>query len=265
MTSPRPTVGQPGVDVLRRRPGQRRHPGLGADRGPDPGTTALASSGAGSYPITLTGGTSANYTLTRVNGTLTIDKALLTLTADDKSKTYGQANPALTFSVDGLVNGDTRATALTADPSLDTALASSGAGSYPITLTGGTSANYTLTRVNGTLTIDKRGSDGHCGQPVEDLRQRAGAGDRGVLDQRWWAGQRQHRDRGDADQCGGGSDRARAGWWLPDRGLCGDRYRTVELRHPLRRRHADGQQAEPHSDRHEPDQDAGRHCHLHWE
>ena len=87
---------------------------------------------------------------------MTIDKALLTLTADDKSKTYGQANPALTFSVDGLVNGDTRATALTADPTLDTtALASSGAGSYPITLTGGTSANYTLTRVNGTLTIDK--------------------------------------------------------------------------------------------------------------
>ena len=73
-------------------------------------------------PYAITQGTlsaGGNYALTFVNGTLTIDKALLTLTADDKSKTYGQANPALTFSVDGLVNGDTRATALTADPSLD--------------------------------------------------------------------------------------------------------------------------------------------------
>ena len=35
-------------------------------------------------------------------------KAALTLTADDKSKTYGDENPALTFSVEGLVNGDTR-------------------------------------------------------------------------------------------------------------------------------------------------------------
>ena len=51
--------------------------------------------------------------------------------------------------MDGLVNGDTRTTALTADPTLDTAalVSPAPAGSYPITLTGGTSANYTLTRV----------------------------------------------------------------------------------------------------------------------
>jgi hypothetical protein len=40
---------------------------------------------------------------------------------------------------------------LTADPTLaTTAVKGSPADSYPITITGGTSANYTLTRTNGT-------------------------------------------------------------------------------------------------------------------
>ena len=56
----------------------------------------------------------------------------------------------------GLTNGDTKATALTADPTLATAaVKASNAGTYAITITGGTSANYTLTRTNGTLTVDK--------------------------------------------------------------------------------------------------------------
>ena len=119
-------------------------------------TAAVKSSNAGSYPITLTGGTSANYSLTRSNATLTVGKAALELNADDKSKTYGEDNPSLSFSVVGLVNGDTKASALTADPTLDTAaVKSSNAGSYPITLTGGTSANYSLTRSNATLTVGK--------------------------------------------------------------------------------------------------------------
>jgi hypothetical protein len=44
----------------------------------------------------------------------------LELIADNKSKTYGQDNPVLTFSVVGLTNGDTKASALTADPTLAT-------------------------------------------------------------------------------------------------------------------------------------------------
>ena len=101
------------------------------------------------------GGSSANYELTWTNGVLTIGKAALELVADNKSKTYGQANPDLTFSVVGLVNGDTKAPALTSTPTLSTVAASSGAGTHPITLVGGTSANYELTRTNGVLTINK--------------------------------------------------------------------------------------------------------------
>ena len=53
-------------------------------------------------------GLGGNYTLTFVDGQLQINKATLLVTADDKSKTYGDADPALSYQVSGLKNGDTR-------------------------------------------------------------------------------------------------------------------------------------------------------------
>ena len=73
-------------------------------------TTASASSSvAGSpYAITCTQGTLAagNYDFTPfVAGQLTVTKAALTVTADNKSRAYGAANPALTSQITGFVNG----------------------------------------------------------------------------------------------------------------------------------------------------------------
>ena len=119
---------------------------------PSIATTALQTSGVGNYPITLSGGTDQNYAITLENGTLSITPAPLTITADDQSKIFGQANPPLTFSYDGLVNGDTQ---VANEPSIaTTATASSNAGKYPISLTGGSDPNYTISRVEGTLTIN---------------------------------------------------------------------------------------------------------------
>ena len=44
----------------------------------------------------MTLGTNPNYDVTKTDGTLTINKATATVTANAKSKTYGAANPALT-------------------------------------------------------------------------------------------------------------------------------------------------------------------------
>ena len=44
-------------------------------------------SGAGAYPITLSGGSDPNYAFTLVSGTLTITQAMLTVTADNQSST----------------------------------------------------------------------------------------------------------------------------------------------------------------------------------
>ncbi|MBD3627753.1 MBG domain-containing protein, partial [Cyclobacterium sp.] len=114
-------------------------------------TTATASSNVGSYPVTLTGGSDSNYAITLVAGELEVTQAALTITADNKSKVYGEANPALTFSYTGLVNGDTE---VSDKPAISTtATASSNVGSYPVTLTGGSDSNYAITLVAGELEV----------------------------------------------------------------------------------------------------------------
>ena len=54
----------------------------------------------------LSGGSDNNYAFTLVGGTLTVTRAPLTVTAENKSRTYGAANPPLTLSFSGFVNGD---------------------------------------------------------------------------------------------------------------------------------------------------------------
>src|SRR4029077_16556870 len=76
---------------------------------PTASTTAIATSNVGAYPITLSGGSAVNYTLTLQNGILTVNTAPLTATADDKTKTYGQVNPTLTITYTGFLNGDNAA------------------------------------------------------------------------------------------------------------------------------------------------------------
>ncbi|MBS0631647.1 MAG: hypothetical protein JSS11_07010 [Verrucomicrobia bacterium] len=115
-------------------------------------TVATAASPVGAYPVTLTGGSAANYTLTNLGGVLTITKATLTATAADQTRLFGAANPAFTISYRGFVNNDTVA-AITPPTASTTATTASAAGTYPITLSGGSAANYTFTYVPGTLTI----------------------------------------------------------------------------------------------------------------
>src|ERR1044071_1409501 len=59
-------------------------------------TAALKFSNVGDYPITVTLGSNPNYTVTPTDGTLHIDPKAATVTADNKSKTYGDDNPSFT-------------------------------------------------------------------------------------------------------------------------------------------------------------------------
>jgi hypothetical protein len=121
-------------------------------------TTATAGSPAGSYPIIANGLTSSNYDISFVNGKLTVSKAVLTITADNKFRIYNTVNPPLTFTPSGFVNGDTAATAFAGAATLATAAQTgSDTGAYPITAAIGTltSANYSFTFVPGTLTINR--------------------------------------------------------------------------------------------------------------
>ena len=120
---------------------------------PTVSTTATAASPAGSYPITASGAVSANYTISYVAGTLTVNKVALTITANNQSKVVGAANPALTVSYGGFVNGETQASLTTQPTVTTTAVTGSPVGTYPITASGAVAANYNISYVAGTLTV----------------------------------------------------------------------------------------------------------------
>lgn len=112
--------------------------------------------GVGTTVITASQATDGFYPAVSVNQTLTVNKANLTIKADDKSKPQGDPNPALTVSYTGFVNGES-ATVLTTPVTISTtATTSSPAGTYPITVSGATATNYNITFVNGTMTVTPR-------------------------------------------------------------------------------------------------------------
>ena len=117
-------------------------------------TTAVQFSNVNNYPITVTLGSNPNYDITPTDGTLTINRRAATVTADDKSKTYGDANPSFTATVTGTVNGDVLNYTLAT-----TAVQFSNVAGYPITVTLGSNPNYDVTPHNGTLTVNKRQLD----------------------------------------------------------------------------------------------------------
>ena len=107
--------------------------------------------------ITLSGANASQYILAVPTATADILPATVTVAADDQTRAYGAANPTLTSTFSGFVNGETLATSdITGSPSLTTtATTTSAAGSYPIVTVAGTlaSANYSFVFVNGTLTV----------------------------------------------------------------------------------------------------------------
>ncbi len=120
-------------------------------------TTATSASPAGNYAIvpSVTGANLANYNVNAINGTLTVTRVVLTVTANNATRPYGAANPAFTYLITGFVNGDTQSV-VTGAPSLTTtATATSPPGNYAIQAGQGTlsATNYTFTFVNGTLTV----------------------------------------------------------------------------------------------------------------
>ena len=78
-------------------------------------TSATTTSNVGTYGIGQgTLAVSGNYALNYTSADLTVTQRALTVTADAKSRAYGDVNPALTYQVggSGLVNGDSLSGAL---------------------------------------------------------------------------------------------------------------------------------------------------------
>jgi hypothetical protein len=123
-------------------------------------TTATVSSPVGQYPFTGCSGQGApNYTIAYALAgvTITVKPAPLTITADNATRYFGDANPPFTASYSGFKLTDTPATALSSPVTFSTsATASSVIGNYAIVPGGATATNYTIAFVNGTLSIAQR-------------------------------------------------------------------------------------------------------------
>ncbi|WP_162875527.1 MBG domain-containing protein [Sphingomonas crusticola] len=129
-------------------------------------SAAGATSNVGSYAINGVGLTAnnGNYVFAQAAGNATalaITPATLTYTADAVNRVYGAANPSLSGSVSGFVNGETLATATTGTLGwTSTAAATSSVGSYAVT-GGGLAANngnYSFVQAAGNssaLTINR--------------------------------------------------------------------------------------------------------------
>src|SRR5207245_2116481 len=117
------------------------------------GTGTFSVSGS-PYTITYTYSGDSTYVTSNDSSTaLTVTPAPLTITANNKSRTYGTANPTLDATYSGFVNSQ-GPSALTGTLScITTATASSPAGNYPINCSGQSSTNYAITYAPGTLTI----------------------------------------------------------------------------------------------------------------
>ncbi len=120
-------------------------------------TTATAAShvSGNPYSITASGAADTDYTISYVDGTLTVTPVPLTITANDQTKVYGAALPTLTATYTGLVNGDTSASLPTPPTLTTTATAAShvAGGSFPITASGAVDSDYTISYVQGFLTV----------------------------------------------------------------------------------------------------------------
>ncbi len=111
--------------------------------------------GAGTTNITASQDGNDSYAAaTPVTQLLTVNKAPLTLTADDKTKIVGQVNPILTFSHTPFAYTED-VSVLTTQPVLSTiATTNSAVGQYVISIVDATSPNYDITQLAGKLTIN---------------------------------------------------------------------------------------------------------------
>ncbi|OMP74382.1 MBG domain-containing protein, partial [[Flexibacter] sp. ATCC 35208] len=111
-----------------------------------------------SYTIIPSGLTASNYDITYASGTLTINKAALTITASDLTKTYDgisfSGGNGVTYS--GFVNGEDASTAITGTIAYTgTSQGAIAVNSYTIIPSGLIATNYDITYASGTLTINK--------------------------------------------------------------------------------------------------------------
>jgi hypothetical protein len=125
-------------------------------------TSATACSAVGGYPIAFaaSGPKAGNYAVTATGSSLTVDPRPISVTAEAKTRVYGNANPTLTALIGGSGLAASCADTLADVGALSTtATQCSVVGTYPIAFdaTGPKAGNYAVSTSGALLTVTKRG------------------------------------------------------------------------------------------------------------
>lgn len=123
---------------------------------PTASTSATKASDVAIYVISVSGGAATNYTLKYVPGKLTVNKAVLTVKANDAERQEGEPNPEFTLTYSGWKNNQTEAVLTKKPVATTTADETSTPGEYPITVSGGEATNYAFNYVAGKLTVTEK-------------------------------------------------------------------------------------------------------------
>ncbi len=116
--------------------------------------TTTAPKNAGNYVVRVTVAEGTNYKAASDTAEFTIDKVAITVTADAKSKAYGEGDPALTWSITSgaLISGE-QLTGITISR-----VSGENVNTYAITVSQaeGANENYDITFVGSTFTISSK-------------------------------------------------------------------------------------------------------------
>ncbi|MFL6427308.1 MAG: beta strand repeat-containing protein [Acidobacteriaceae bacterium] len=110
--------------------------------------------GVGTVIVNASIAANGSYAAGSASFNIVVTPAPLAITVADASRAVGAPNPAFSSTASGLVNGDALDGSITVTYST-TATVASPAGTYPISavISGSAAGNYTVTIVNGTLTV----------------------------------------------------------------------------------------------------------------
>ncbi|WP_183488964.1 MBG-2 domain-containing protein, partial [Martelella radicis] len=127
---------------------------LGADAEADVGSYDIIAGGA-------TGKGLSNYVISYDKGTLTVNKALLTVTANNGSMIYGDALPTIGYAVSGWKNGQNGSLLSGVVVATDATSSSDVGAGYSTAASGGAlsgaaAGNYDISYVAGSMTVQRR-------------------------------------------------------------------------------------------------------------
>lgn len=120
---------------------------------PDLQCDATATSPVGRYPIRISRGSVTDECVDFEDGYLIVRPAPLTVKAEDCSRGVGEANPDFVISYGGFKNQEDESVLAEKPTATCEAGADALEGEYTIVVSGGSAQNYTLERINGTLTV----------------------------------------------------------------------------------------------------------------